>query len=152
MATMVADPVFLDTNVLVYVSRPTAPEHAVTRRLLGQLEADGRALWISQQALREYLSVVTRPQTTAPALPVTIALADVRRFQASFDIADDSSAVLDRLLQLLTTHPVTGKQVHDANLVATMIVHGVYRLLTFNTADFQRFADVITLLALPATT
>lgn len=149
---MAADPVFLDTNVLVYVSRPTAPEHAVAQRILGQLEADGGALWISQQVFREYLSVITRPQATASALPMATALADVRRFRASFEIAEDSSTVLDRLLQLLTTHPVTGKQVHDANLVATMLEHDVCRLLTFNTADFQRFADVITLVPLPATT
>ena len=33
----------------------------------------------------------------------------------------------------------SGKQVHDANIVATMLAHGVGRLLTFNVADFQRF-------------
>jgi hypothetical protein len=41
------------------------------------------------------------------------------------------------LLQLLTTHPVAGKQVHHANVVATMLDHGVHRLLSFNTADFR---------------
>ena len=60
--------------------------------------------------------------------------------------------VSTRLLQLLTTHPITGRQVHDANLLATMLEHGVGRLLTFNTADFQSFADVITLVPLPAAT
>jgi len=42
-------------------------------------------------------------------------------------------------------HPTRGKQVHDANLVATMLVHGVTRLLTFNVADFRRFGAVIAL-------
>jgi predicted nucleic acid-binding protein len=33
--------------------------------------------------------------------------------------------------------------VHDANVVATMLAHGETTLLTFNTADFRRFARVI---------
>ena len=81
---------------------------------------------------------------------MAIALADVRRFLKLFDVTDDSSAVLDRLLHLLATHPVTGKQVHDANIVATMLEHCVRRLLTFNAADFQRFTKVIALVPLPA--
>ncbi len=40
-----------------------------------------------------------------------------------------------------------GKQVHDANIAATMLAHGITRLLTFNVADFQRFAGLIELIA-----
>jgi predicted nucleic acid-binding protein len=36
-----------------------------------------------------------------------------------------------------------GRQVHDANIVATMLAHGETRLLTFNDADFRRFSSVI---------
>ncbi|MDQ0471891.1 hypothetical protein [Labrys wisconsinensis] len=32
-----------------------------------------------------------------------------------------------------------GAEVHDARLVATMIVHGVDRILTVSTGDFARF-------------
>jgi predicted nucleic acid-binding protein len=147
---MAADPVFLDTNVLVYASRSTAPEHAASRAVLARLEADASPLWISQQVLREYLAAVTRPQATSPPLPMATALADVRSFLASFEIAEDNSAVLDRLLELLAVHPVAGKQVHDANLVATMLAHRLDRLFTYNAADFQRFAGVIRLVSLPA--
>ena len=37
-----------------------------------------------------------------------------------------------------------GKQVHDANIVATMLAFDVPRLITYNGADFQRFAGLIT--------
>ncbi len=57
--------------------------------------------------------------------------------------------MLDRLLELLAEHPNAGKQVHDANIVATMHAHGVRRLLTFNTNDFRRFAGIIDLEPLP---
>jgi predicted nucleic acid-binding protein len=39
-------------------------------------------------------------------------------------------------------HRVSGAQVHDARLVAAMRVHGVKRILTFNTRDFTRFTGI----------
>lgn len=150
MATMAGEPVFLDTNVLVYASRPSSGGHRAAQAALKQLAADASRLWISRQVLREYLSVVTRPQATAPALPMAAALADIRRFQVSFGVAEDGSAVLERLLHLLATYPGAGKQVHDTNLVANMLECGIHRLLTFNSADFRRFAGVIDLVPLPA--
>ena len=41
-----------------------------------------------------------------------------------------------------------GKQVHDANIVATMRANGLKRLATFNVADFARFEDEIAVEAL----
>lgn len=35
---------------------------------------------------------------------------------------------------------VSGKQVYDARLVASMIAHNVKHILTFNTVDFTRYA------------
>jgi predicted nucleic acid-binding protein len=39
-----------------------------------------------------------------------------------------------------------GKQLHDANIVATMLAHGETRILTFNAPDFRRFAPMIEVL------
>lgn len=50
--------------------------------------------------------------------------------------------VSDTWEQLVAKHQVVGKQAHDANLVATMLVHGVTRLLTFNGADFKRYSEI----------
>jgi predicted nucleic acid-binding protein len=149
MATMAADPVFVDTNVLVYATRPLSAQHAVAERALTRLGNEGSSLWISLQILREYLAAVTRPQATAPALPMASAIADVRRFRAAFQVAEERASVLDRLIQILTTHRAAGRQVHDANIVATMLDCGVRRLLTFNVMDFQRFAPLIEIDQLP---
>jgi hypothetical protein len=56
----------------------------------------------------------------------------------------------DRLLDLLQQFPTGGKQVHDANIVATMLVHNIPARLTHNTDDFARFAGVITVVPLAA--
>ena len=142
---MAADPVFIDTNVLIYATRRTTSEHVAARAALARLETEGRSLWISFQILREYLAAVTRPQATTPALPMATAIADVRRFQQAFCVAEDRPAVLDRLLALLGAHFGAGRQVHDANIVATMLDHSIHRLLTFNATDFKRFSGIIEL-------
>jgi predicted nucleic acid-binding protein len=142
---MAADPVFIDTNVLIYATRRTASEHAAAQAALARLESEGRRLWISFQILREYLAAATRPQATSLALPVGTAIADVRRFQQVFCVAEDRPAVLDRLLALLGAHFAAGRQVHDTNIVATTLEHSIYRLLTFSAADFRRFAGIIEL-------
>jgi predicted nucleic acid-binding protein len=106
---MAADPVFIDTNVLIYATRRTASEHAVAQGALARLEGEGRSLWISFQILREYLAAVTRPRATSGALSMRTAIADVRRFQQVFCVAEDQPAVLDRLLALLGAHLGAGR-------------------------------------------
>jgi predicted nucleic acid-binding protein len=56
---------------------------------------------------------------------------------------EDGPAVWDELLQLSRRIPFGGRQVHDANIVATMLAHRERRLLTFNEADFKRFVPLI---------
>jgi hypothetical protein len=77
-------------------------------------------LWISSQILPEYLAAVTRPQATAPGLPMETAIRDVRRFRMAFRVAEERASALDRLIEILSAHHVAGRQVHDANTVATM--------------------------------
>jgi len=55
-AAVAPEPVFVDTNVLVYAAVPAFPLHVDARMRLTELEAAGVCLWISRQTLREYLS------------------------------------------------------------------------------------------------
>jgi|LakMenE01Jun11ns_1017448.scaffolds.fasta_scaffold9670723_2 predicted nucleic acid-binding protein len=68
----------------------------------------------------------------------------------SFIVADEAAAVTSQLLTLLQIISLGGKQVHDANIVATMLVHGIERLLTHNVADFMRFSHLITVVPIVA--
>jgi len=51
----------------------------------------------------------------------------------------DAPAVYAEWKRLVVQHGVLSSKAHDARLVATMNVHGVRRILTFNTADFARY-------------
>jgi predicted nucleic acid-binding protein len=94
---------------------------------------------ISRQVLREYLAVVTRPGGQSEALSMADALADLARFSRSFEILEDGPEVGRQLVELCRLVPLAGRQVHDANIVATMLAHGERRLLTMNRSDFRRF-------------
>lgn len=54
----------------------------------------------------------------------------------------DSEAVHLEWRRLVVTYSVMGVKVHDARLVAAMLVHGVTDILTFNTDDFKRFGQI----------
>ena len=136
---------FVDTSVLVNARILEAPDHDLARAQLERALQDLEPLRISRQILREYLSVVTRPQTWSIAIAREEALADVDRLTNSFEILEDGPSVTQTLLALCREVTVGGRQIHDANIVATMLAHGERRLLTFNAADFRRFGDRIEL-------
>ena len=148
METGDADSIFVDTNVLVYAAISTAPRHAEARRELERLHESAPSLWISRQVLREYAAVLTRPQSFTAPLPSSVVAADVRRLSNEFSIAEDGPQVTERLAELLDQVRIGGKQVHDANIVATMLASGVRRLLTANPDDFARFDHLISIVKL----
>ena len=47
-----------------------------------------------------------------------------------------------QLVKLMVDFQIGGKQVHGANIVATMLAYGIPSLLTHNVRDFERFGDV----------
>jgi predicted nucleic acid-binding protein len=138
---------FIDTNVLVYATAEGAPFQGKARAALVGL-ASNEKLSISRQVLREYLAVMTRPQTWGKPLALIEAMSDAAAFANRFTILEDGPAVWNRLAELSRQYAFAGRQVHDANIVATMIAHGEHRLLTFNTKDFERFDAAIELVKL----
>ncbi len=140
---MAADPAFVDTNALVYSTQKQSAFYTRTMAALDRARQERQELWVSRQILREYLATVTRPQRDTSALPIADALADIDQFKRDYNVAEDGPEVFRELCLLLARTPVGGKQVHDANIVATMLVHGITRLLTFNAADFRRFGTLI---------
>ena len=136
---------FIDTNILVNSRILEAPDYDIARASLNRAIRDREPMRISRQILREYLAVVTRPQTWPVAITREDALADVARLISTFQILEDGPLVTESLIALCRDVAVGGRQIHDANIVATMLAHGERRLLTFNTADFRRYGDHVKL-------
>ncbi|MBD1939535.1 type II toxin-antitoxin system VapC family toxin [Microcoleus sp. FACHB-68] len=139
---------FLDTNILVYANVEESPFHEVALQAIQRLYDAGSELWISRQVLREYLATLTRPQQFTNVHPIEVLIEDVRLFQTQFRVAEDNAEVTEQLLRLMEEIPVGGRQVHDANIVATMLVYGIGQLLTHHVADFNRFSELISVVPL----
>jgi len=144
--------VFLNTNVLVFANAIEAPLHDIALKAIETRYNTGVELWISRQILREYLVTFSRPQKFLNPRPISTVIERVRFFQSRFHIVEDNLYVTERLLALMQQFAIGGKQVHDANIVATMLAYNITSLLTNNTGDFARFSQLITVLPLEAST
>lgn len=144
MTTMVADRAVLDTNVLLTATDTGRKEYAKAREALDEWPARGTTLYTTGQILREYLSVATRPvERNGLGLSQADSVANARAFCGRLRLLDENEKVNTRLLALLDDVACRGKQVHDASVVATMLVHGVDTLVTLNVDDFVRFEKLV---------
>ncbi len=139
--------VFIDTNILVYANLTLSPFHTQATERLQAMEEQGTELWI-RQILKEYLAAMTRRNDLTGEIPIASLAADVRYFANRFRLAEDTPEVTERLLNLMQEIAIGGKQVHDANIIATMLVYHIPQLLTHNTGDFLRFSQMIAVLPL----
>lgn len=137
-------PIFLDTNVLIRLHVEAAPDHHLVREAVHQLLVNNYELWISRQVLREYSAVLTREQPYTKPIPPPSVAAQIRLFEIRYRIADENERVTAALCGLMDTTLMGGKQIHDANIVATMQVYDIQRLVTLNPVDFNRFSGFIT--------
>jgi predicted nucleic acid-binding protein len=148
---MPPDRAMLDTNVLLAATDEGRAEHAQALAVVNDWPAGGTTLYASGQIMREYLAVATRPaDKNGLGLALAEALANVQAFRGRTTLLAEDSKVADRLLALATDCACGGKQIHDANIVATMLVHGIGTIVTINTGDFTRFWRHVRLVGLAA--
>jgi predicted nucleic acid-binding protein len=141
--TVVAEPTFLDTNILVYASVDASPFHAAALSTVAALEQDNVPLWISRQVIREYLATLVRPRIGIPLVELANA---VRVFEQRYQVAEEGPLVTAQLLIFLEQG--LSRQVHDTNIVATMLTYGIQRIVTNNPDDFTPFTRLITIIPL----
>ncbi len=140
----VADRAVLDTNVLLAATDEARQEHEHAVAALNVWPASGLVLYTSGQILREYLVVATRPADhNGLGMARQDAIANIRALRARLNVLAEDVKVSNRLLELLDEVECAGKQIHDANVVATMLVHGIDTVVTSNIDDFARFEDHI---------
>jgi predicted nucleic acid-binding protein len=141
--------VLVDTNVLLSATAPRRTLHHAALTVLNDWPNRGVILATSVQILREYLVVATRPvEVNGLGLGSIEALANVAAFRGRMRLLGDGESVWDRLQALVGTHGCKGKQVHDANIVASALTSGVTRLVTTNVGDFLRFESELEILDL----
>jgi predicted nucleic acid-binding protein len=137
--------VLLDTNILARLAQSTSPQHATARSAVDWLQKGGERICIVPQVLYEFWVICTRPigsPHNGLGLTIDQVKAEVSRAQTLFAFLPDTSDVYTEWERLVVQHAVKGRNAHDARLVASMNVHGISRLLTFNGLDFSRYAEI----------
>lgn len=132
--------VLVDTNVLLRRVQPDHLHHGLAIDSVARLLATGEQVYFTWQNISEFWNVMTRPiAVNGLGFSPAFALSEVEKIETALTLLPDSPAAYAEWKRLVTAHDVTGVKVHDARLVALMNVHGVRRILTFNTGDFVRF-------------
>ena len=145
MQPNMASSYLIDSNILLRISRRRDPAYRIVDGALERLLKDGTVLYYTHQNIAEFWNVWTRPaDKNGFGLAAETAEREIGRFEGMMEFAADSAAIYDIWRQIVRDCCVTSVQVHDARLVAAMLVHGIPNLLTLNVADFTRYAGIIT--------
>jgi len=136
MATLV------DTNILLRMMQPHSAQAQIAERALGALRRDRETLHIASQNVFEFWAVSTRLLSeNGLGLTVDRAWQEVLRLKRLFSLLPELP-LLPEWERLVVAFRVSGKNSHDTRLVATMAVHGVKNILTFNIDDFARYVSI----------
>lgn len=134
--------ILADTNVLLRTVQPQHPHFATTLRALDVLHKRGELLCIASQNIVEFWAAATRPASVnGLGLTIQQTEAELDSLKSLFKLLPEVPihAEWERIVR---QYGVSGKSVHDARLVAAMIVHGIGEILTFNVPDFARYAEI----------
>jgi predicted nucleic acid-binding protein len=135
--------IFVDTNILVHASVANSSKSPVCNAFLQSQTKLGTELYISGQVIREYIRCMTSPNA---GLPREVALKQIREYAGKMKVLAEDAPVHAHLLRLAHNFNVNGKQIHDANIVATMLGYNITRLCTENVKDFLRYGSLISLI------
>lgn len=132
--------VLVDTNVLLRRTQPDHEHHIPAVETVGRILASGETVCITPQIVFEFWNVATRPiGNNGLGFTIETALREIELIEHVLIVLPELPSIYAEWRRLVVHHRVIGSKVHDARLVAAMQVHGIRRILTFNTADFVRY-------------
>jgi predicted nucleic acid-binding protein len=135
-------PVLLDTNILLRTLQPAHPHCAVAERAIQRLRNRHETVWICAQNLVEFWAVATRPAADRGlGFSVAQTIQELAAIRQHFPLLAETP-LYATWESLVSTYEVSGKNTHDARLVAAMLRHQVDSILTFNMQDFIRYPHI----------
>ncbi len=120
----------VDTNVMWRRFDLTDARQPLIKTALDRLILQGETPCITAQNLIEHQSLATRPlNVNGLGLTRHEANEKAREMEALFAFLVDTPNIYSHWRALMQTYEVSGRQVHDARLVAVMLAHGVTHCL-----------------------
>jgi len=134
----------VDTNVLVYALYKDSAHYVAARSLLDRAQKGEIEICLIPQILAEFYSVVSDPRRVTKAREPKEILLVIEKFLSmpGVTLLTTPVNVVERWIDLLSNHAVTGGAVFDVLIVATMIENNVRSIYTFNIRDFKKFKNI----------
>lgn len=126
----------LDTNILVYSKDKSSFYHQASLELF----TSNYELYTTSKNLTEYFSVVTKSES--PLLSPLEALQDINEFSANINIIYPSSSSNKILFELIKKYQPRGIKIHDFEIAAITISHGIPFIYTVDQNDFKSIKEV----------
>jgi predicted nucleic acid-binding protein len=132
-----------DTNFSLRFAIRQNPLHSTVRQTVRNLRKNGDEIRVVPQTCVEFWNVATRPaKNNGFGFPITDVDFFLRLIERVFPLLPDNENVHQEWRKLVLSFGVSGVQVHDARIVAAMLIHQVTHILTFNTSDFARYSNI----------
>jgi predicted nucleic acid-binding protein len=134
-------PVLLDTNILLYATLEKDPRFERSRELL--VSRAGGERYVSVQNLAEMYPHLTGPRLQPPDTPA-VARAKILSIASlpNLHVLPLTGDVQSIALELCEKYRITRQRYYDAQLVATMVAHGIKTLWTENDRDFKDMTEI----------
>jgi predicted nucleic acid-binding protein len=133
--------VLIDTNVLIYATLENDPRSKRSRALLTAPEEGER--FTSVQNLAEMYPNLTGPKMELPDTPA-VARAKIQSIASlpGLQVLPLTGDVQSVALELCEKYGITRQHYYDAQIAATMCVHGIRILVTENDRDFAAMTEI----------
>lgn len=138
------DRTLIDTNVLIYATLQDDPRAERSRELL-TAPGEGER-YVSVQNLAEMYPNLTGPRMEYPDSPAA-ARAKIQSIAClpTLQVLPLTGDVQAIAMELCEKHGITKQRYYDAQLVATMVAHGIGTLVTENAPDFATMTEIRTI-------
>ena len=131
----------VDTGVLLRLVNRRDALHQQIFLAVNVIRRRGHQLVTTPQNMSEFWNVCTRPSSARGGFGYSAVATHhrLRLLERLATVLPETPAIYLQWKKLLQTYQIMGVQVHDARMVAAMLVHRVDHLLTLNLADFRRY-------------
>jgi predicted nucleic acid-binding protein len=132
--------ILVDSSVLVRLADLGDPDHEIAIGAIERLLRSEVTLYVTLQNLCEAWRVMTgQKNRNGLAFPIPVADTELGRLERLFALLpEDTPAITTEWRRLIVQHRVVDIDVFDARLAATVIVHKLEAILTFD-AGFARY-------------
>ena len=142
MTTMDDKRILIDTNVLIYFSFNDSPLYNKASEKLNYYRNNAYELCITTQVIREFLVTYTRLLKDMKTPLADDFVEKTIEFFEQYKLYSENEFTTRQLISNILKYNLSGKIIHDANIVSLMQSYNIKHILTHNVDDFMRFDDI----------